>query len=221
MNAHNFNISGTTLTALASGALWWAATSTLTVSDLHLGKSDRMARRGGILQPPYETRDTLTRLEHDIHVTNARTVICLGDSFDDLAAAQSLDEVEILWITRLQAGRRWVWIEGNHDPGPVNLGGSHLAELPTAPLTFRHIALPGACGEVSGHFHPKASVHSRGRGITRPCFLYDSDRVILPAFGTYTGGLRTQTDVLCDLMLPEACAILTGPNPHVIPMPRT
>ena len=95
---------------------------------------------------------------------------------------------ERLWITRLQAGRRWVWIEGNHDPGPVDLGGSHLAELPLPPLTFRHIAQGGARGEVSGHYHPKASVPARGRSISRPAFLYDSDRLILPAYGTYTGG---------------------------------
>ena len=220
MNGYEFTLAGVHLTALGSGALWWADQRLLCVSDLHLGKSERIARRGGTSLPPYDTRDTLTRLAADLTRCNADIVVCLGDSFDDLDAALALPEEELLWITRLQAGRRWVWIEGNHDPGPIDLGGSHLAELPTPPLTFRHVAQAGASGEVSGHYHPKATVHATGRSISRPAFLYDSDRLILPAYGTYTGGLRSHCDVLCEVMRPEAKAILTGKTPIVIPMPR-
>ncbi len=220
MNGCPFTLFGARLTALGSGALYWPDAGLLCVSDLHLGKSERIARRGGASLPPYDTRDTLTRLAADIALTDPRTVICLGDSFDDLGAAMALPEAERLWIARLQAGRQWVWIEGNHDPGPIDLGGSHLAELPFPPLTFRHMAQPGAQGEVSGHYHPKASVHARGRSISRPAFLFDRDRVILPAYGTYTGGLRSQSEVLCRLMRAETCAILTGPAPVAIPMPR-
>ncbi|MGR3473395.1 MAG: ligase-associated DNA damage response endonuclease PdeM, partial [Sulfitobacter sp.] len=63
------------------------------------------------------------------------------------------------------------------------------------------------------------SIRARGRSISRPAFLFDSKRLILPAYGTYTGGLRSQSRVLCDLMGPEACAVLTGPQPVAIPMP--
>jgi DNA ligase-associated metallophosphoesterase len=220
MNGYNFTLAGAQLTALSSGALWWGDQRLLCVSDLHLGKSERIARRGGATLPPYDTRDTLTRLAADLAICHAQVVVCLGDSFDDLGAALALPEEEQLWITRLQAGRRWVWIEGNHDPGPVDLGGSHLAELPVPPLTFRHIAQDGASGEVSGHYHPKAAVTVKGRNISRPSFLFDSDRLILPAYGTYTGGLRSNTGVLRNLMRSEACAILTGKNPIAIPMPR-
>lgn len=220
MNGHDFTLAGVSLVALGSGALWWPDQSLLCVSDLHLGKSERIARRGGVALPPYDTRDTLTRLAADLAQTQARIVVCLGDSFDDLDAARALPESERLWIARLQAGRRWVWIEGNHDPGPVDLGGTLLAELPVAPLTFRHVARPGASGEVSGHYHPKATIRNRGRAITRPAFLADRDRVILPAYGTYTGGLRSPDAALAGLMRPEALAFLTGPKVHAIPMPR-
>lgn len=216
MNAHHFSFAGTTLAMLPSGAVFWPAERLLAVSDLHLGRSERYARRAGALLPPYETRDTLTRLEADIEVTAAGTVVCLGDSFDDLAAARGLDGATSGWITRLMAGRRWVWIEGNHDPGPVELGGTYLAELPSPPLTFRHIAQPGARGEISGHYHPKARVGSR----SRPCLVYDSHRVILPAYGTYTGGLATRSETLAGLMRREALAVLTGPVPGPLPMPR-
>lgn len=220
MDGHAFTLAGTSLVALPSGALYWEARNLLCVSDLHLGKSERRARLGEPPLPPYETRDTLTRLEEDLRRTGAATVICLGDSFDDAAAAHALPDAEKLWIAKLQAGRRWVWIEGNHDPGPVTLGGTHLAELIVGPLTFRHIATDGARAEVSGHYHPKARLKLRGRSLSRPCFLVDAARLILPAYGAYTGGLRCDSATLCELMETGARAILTGPSPVAIPMPR-
>jgi metallophosphoesterase superfamily enzyme len=145
-------------------------------------------------------------------------VICLGDSFDDLQASDSLDPAESACLYRMQAGRQWIWIEGNHDPGPVEFSGAHLAEYRHGPLVFRHIAETEA--EVSGHYHPKAAVPLGRRRITRPCFLYDQHRVILPAFGTFTGGLRSDATVLQDLMRRGAVAVLTGQTCHVLPMPR-
>ena len=220
MNSHAFTFANVALEALGSGALWWPEAGLLCVSDLHLGKAERMARRTGVPAPPYEVQETLSRLEADIAQTGAQSVICLGDSFDDLAAARALPEGARLWIARLQAGRRWIWIEGNHDPGPVEMGGTHLAELQEGPLVFRHIAADGARGEISGHYHPKAQVLTRARMISRPCFLVDQARVILPAYGAYTGGLRSTDRVLDSIMDPSARAILTGPRPVAVPMPR-
>ncbi|MDR9393530.1 ligase-associated DNA damage response endonuclease PdeM [Roseovarius sp. SYSU LYC5161] len=220
MNGHDFTLAGAVLRALGSGALHWPAQRLLCVSDLHLGKSERQARLRDAALPPYETRDTLARLEEDLRRTGAETVVCLGDSFDDRDAAEALPEDEKLWITALQAGRRWVWIEGNHDPGPVSMAGTHLAELPLPPLVFRHIAQPGRSGELSGHYHPKVRVRTRAGPVTRAAFLIDADRVILPAYGTYTGGLYSHDPALAGLMRPEALAVMTGPAVHVLPMPR-
>ncbi len=219
MNGFEFTLAGAPLLALGTGALFWPAQNLLCVSDLHLGKSGRRGSLGEAILPPYETRDTLNRLAADLALTQAKTVICLGDSFDDRAAAEALPDSEKDWIRTLQAGRRWVWIEGNHDPGPVDMGGSHLAELPLPPLSFRHIPRSSGSGEVSGHYHPKATVSVRGRRISRPAFLVDSDRVIMPAYGTYTGGLRASDPALTALMRTEAIAVMTGTSkPNAIPL---
>ena len=215
MNTYDFTFAGVWLSALPSGALHWPDMGCLVVSDLHLGRSERYARRAGALLPPYEVEDTLARLDTDIAATGARTVICLGDSFDDLDAG-SFSERAALWLARLMAGRRWVWIEGNHDPGPVATGGEHRAELSIGPLTFRHEAREGATGEVSGHYHPKVTL--AGRGIR--CFLVDEARLILPAYGTYTGGLTTSDPALASIMGTGALAILTGHAARPMPMPR-
>ena len=209
---YTFQLGPAQLTALPSGALYWPDQNLLTVSDLHFGKSERLARRGGSLLPPYETRATLTRLDADLEATKARHVICLGDSFDDLAAAGEIDDADRLWLTRLMAGRVWTWIEGNHDAGPVDLGGTHRAELRLGDLTFRHIATAQPL-EISGHYHPKARLPGR----VAPCFLIDTARVILPAYGAYTGGLPCDHPDLTALMQPRALAVLTGT--HCLPRP--
>ena len=202
---------------LPSGALWWPAERLLAVSDLHLGRSERMARRGGGLLPPYETRDTLERLAAVIAETAPHTVVSLGDCFDDMGAAEAVLDELIGRLTGMASGRQWIWIAGNHDPGPVELPGSNVAEYREGPLVFRHIARPGAAGEVSGHYHPKMRLWLRGSHIARPCFLADGDRAILPAFGTYTGGLDATDAALDPLFGPDARAFLTGRAVTVLP----
>ncbi|WP_367183145.1 ligase-associated DNA damage response endonuclease PdeM [Cypionkella sp.] len=213
---YRFTLASADLIALASGALFWPAEKLLVVSDLHFGKSERLARRGGALLPPFETRDTLQRLDDDLESTGARRVICLGDSFDDLHSADAMDAGDQLWLTRLIAGRDWVWIEGNHDAGPFALGGSHLADMQLGPLAFRHIA-SGDTPEISGHYHPKL----RLAGRARRCFLLDATRVIMPAYGSYTGGLWTYDAALTKLMQPQALAVAIGKTALALPMPRT
>lgn len=215
---YDFTLAGARLTALGSGALWWAEQRLLCVSDLHMGKSERHLRRGGAPLPPYETRDTLARLAKLIRQLRPETVLCLGDSFDDLAAAQALPPEDVQDLRSLIAAQDWIWVEGNHDPGPAGFGGRSCTEMRLGPLTFRHIAEGDAeAGEISGHYHPKARLR---RGSARPAFLLDRTRLILPAFGTYTGGLRSSDPALAGLMAPEAIAILTGPKPLPCPMPR-
>jgi DNA ligase-associated metallophosphoesterase len=215
MSAQTLDLCGAALSARPSGALFWPAEHLLVVSDLHLGRSERIARLGGRLLPPYEVEDTLLRLDAEIAALSPRLVICLGDSFDDLAAAD-LPEPARLWLARLMAGRRWIWITGNHDPAPVALGGEHRAGFQLGALTFRHIAEPQATAEISGHYHPKL----RLAGQLCPCFLVDATRLIMPAFGTYTGGMNAQSPVIAQLFGPGAIAVLTGKTARAIPFRR-
>ncbi|EYD71133.1 ligase-associated DNA damage response endonuclease PdeM [Limimaricola hongkongensis] len=216
MNGLDIPFRGETLCALGSGALHWPARDLLIVSDLHLGKSERIARRQGAMLPPYETRATLERLAADLDATGAGSVLCLGDSFDDLDAAAGLCAQDRARLVSLIEARGWHWVEGNHDPGPAGLPGEHHAELKIGPLTFRHIAAPGARGELSGHYHPKLGLQGRG---TTPCLLFDTDRMILPAYGAYTGGMPATAPELRALIGSPAFAVLTGTKPLLVPYP--
>ena len=153
-----------------SGALIWPARRLIVVADLHLEKGSSYAPRGRFI-PPYDSRTTLSALERVIAGNRAEQVICLGDSFHDQDAAARLSPQEVATIRRLTASRRWTWIAGNHDPAPPKqLGGEIANELTLGPLVFRHQALDDASapGELSGHFHPKATVATRSRRITAP-----------------------------------------------------
>lgn len=221
MTDYGFTFLGHDLTARKDGSLWWPERSILCVSDLHLGKSERIARRAGTLLPPYETQETLWKLETAVAATDPRVVICLGDSFDDLDASRALDAAARKTLAQLQAGRTWIWIEGNHDPGPVAISGTHQAEHVEKNLVFRHIAVEALaasdqtiCGEVSGHYHPKA----RLRGLpARPCFVISNGRIIMPAFGVYTGGLSIHDPALARFVDADARLVLTGPKATAIP----
>ena len=57
-------------------------------------------------------------------------------------------------------------------------------------LLLRHEADPAeARPELSGHFHPKLRIMHRGRRLSRRCFVGSERKIILPAFGSLTGGL--------------------------------
>jgi DNA ligase-associated metallophosphoesterase len=215
------SLAGARLTARASGALWWAEERLLAVADLHLCRSERLARRGGALLPPYETAATLDRLAGEIAALDPARVVCLGDSFDDCAAGAAIAAADAARLTALIAGRDWTWIAGNHDPAPLALPGAHRAELALGPLTFRHQAARDAVpGEVSGHWHPKLRLALRSGAVSRPCFLADETRLILPAFGAYTGGLTAGHPSLAALLASTARAVLTGEPPVAVPLAK-
>ena len=188
---HTFAMCGKTFVADVSGALYWPAEKALLVSDLHLEKGSSHAARGRML-PPYDTRETLIRLAEAIDRHAPEVVIALGDSLHDRGAAERIDEADLHIITLLQEDRRWIWVTGNHDPeiAPV-LGGSVCEELTLAGIALRH--LPRAAQvthEIAGHLHPSAKVSLYGHTIRRPCFLGNGRRLIMPAFGSFTGGLN-------------------------------
>jgi DNA ligase-associated metallophosphoesterase len=174
-----------------SGALWLQAAAALVVADLHLEKGSSYAARGQML-PPYDTRETLDRLEAEVRALAPRMVILLGDSFHDARSEFRLAGCDAARLVALATGRTLVWITGNHDAeAPRTLPGEALAALELAGLHLRHEPAPEPVrGEVSGHLHPAARVRGPRGSVRRRCFVTDAERLILPAFGAYAGGLN-------------------------------
>lgn len=183
-------LNGAELLPDPSGVLVWPGRATLVVADLHFEKGSGFARRG-VMLPPFDTSATLDRLERVVARVRPDRIIVLGDSFHDTAAAERLGASDSARIRALTTGVAWHWITGNHDPAPpLDWGGVAQAELVDGPLTFRHEARPDApAGEVSGHYHPSARLRLKGRSVGGRCFVTDGRRLVLPAFGAFTGGL--------------------------------
>jgi DNA ligase-associated metallophosphoesterase len=200
-----------------SGALWLARSRTLVVSDLHLEKGSAYASRGQLL-PPYDTKDTLDRLEAELEALEPATLVLLGDSFHDARATARLDPIQAGRVLRLAAGRDLVWIVGNHDVQDERsalggLPGEILDTYRLGPLTLRHEPLAGAApGEVAGHLHPCAKLVRLGRGLRRRCFLTDGARLLMPAFGAYAGGLNVLDTAYAGLFAQTPSAAALGPK---------
>jgi DNA ligase-associated metallophosphoesterase len=193
-----------------AGCLFWPRLSLLAVADLHLEKGSACARRGQLV-PPWDSRVALARLSAVAAQYRPRLLVAVGDSFHDDQAASRLDRGDLDVLDALACVAQLVWVTGNHDPSPpVGMPGDTVDVFTAGPLVFRHQAQRGAGGEVSGHYHPKARVATRAGEIVRPCFIADADRLILPSFGAYTGGLDIRNPAIAALFPNGAEAFLLG-----------
>jgi DNA ligase-associated metallophosphoesterase len=184
-----FSFAGHDLLALPEGALFWPARRALLVADLHFEKASWFAGHGQML-PPYDSLATLTALTAIADETRATEIWCLGDSFHDSAGCERLGAEAREMLCALTSTRRWIWITGNHDPRIDRCGGEVLDDAFVDGLVLRHEAERSETRpELSGHFHPKLRVRVRGRQVSRRCFVTTPAKLILPAFGTLTGGL--------------------------------
>jgi uncharacterized protein len=197
---HPVQVAATTLLADPDGALYWAEERLLLVADLHLEKGSAFAKRG-VLLPPYDTASTLSRLARLVEHYAPRVVVALGDSFHDDHGPLRMSDLDRIKLKGLQRGRDWVWIAGNHDPDlPRDVGGRFADVLAIGGLTFRHEPSEQAQnGEIAGHLHPVARVAQRGRAVSRRCFATDGQRLVMPAFGAYAGGLNVRDRAIVGL----------------------
>jgi DNA ligase-associated metallophosphoesterase len=194
------HLAGERLMLDPDGALFWPARRLLAVADLHFEKGSAAAAHGSLL-PPWDTRATLERLAALLRRWQPETVVALGDSFHDAKGASRLHPHDLARLHLFTAAHRFVWVLGNHDPAPPQgIAGSTVTDLRLDPLRFVHQTRPGpAVGEICGHHHPKASVQTRATAVSRPCFVLDARRLMLPALGAYTGGLDVREPAIAAL----------------------
>lgn len=197
-----------------SGALWLERERTLVVADLHFEKGSSYAARFGQMLPPYDTRETLDRLDREIALLSPDRLIFLGDSFHDGDGEARLARDDARRLEALALGRDLVWAVGNHDAdGPKALPGDVIDEASLMGLTLRHEPLPGLqLGEVAGHLHPAAKVSSGRATVRRRCFVTDGQRLVLPAFGAFTGGLNILDAAFSNLFAGPMLAGALGPK---------
>lgn len=217
----SFLFAGETWVPLPCGALFWPDCATLLVADLHLEKGSSFTRQGWLL-PPHDSLDTLQKLADAVQRTGATRVLAMGDSFHDAGGPGRLPPAARQLLARTMGRVDWVWIAGNHDGvSGETLGGTIADDMQIGRIALRHEARPGLDGaEISGHYHPKVLVPLRtGRRISRRCFAVAGQRMVLPAYGAYAGGLSVDDPAFLDALgerpdalfaLPEGLVRLTA-----------
>ena len=203
-----------------SGCLFWKEESLLVVSDLHLEKGSSFAAKKGLFMPPYDTQATLEKLALRVLHWQPKTVLSLGDSFHDDDAATRLPNSYKQHLSQLMLGRDWIWVSGNHDPSPPrDLGGMFCEEIHIGNLNFCHEPRPEfKTGEIAGHLHPAAKIKQRGKSVRRRCFVGDEKRLIMPAFGAFTGGLNVLDKAYAGLFTGNAFKSWMISGEHVFEM---
>ena len=180
------------------GSLYWPKKKSLILSDLHLEKSSFFAKVGDFL-PPYDSKETLLKLNSKINEFDVKRIILLGDIFHDKEGILRLNYRLKKYIEELCQKYKIIWLTGNHDgdvrPHHVEFCSHYKIEN----INFNHKSSNFVKNEISGHFHPKVYINIFKTKIFKPCFLVGKSKLILPAYGSYTGGLDCKNEVFKDI----------------------
>ena len=194
-------VCGQTLTLMPERCLFWRERKILMAADLHLGKEGTF-RSAGIALPDGPSVETLDRLEQALSRTGATRLVVLGDLFHGTSSVDACAEAVAAWRHR-HADLGIELIGGSHDRWSGDLPESWRIELFSeprhlAPFMLRHY--PAASDSegywLAGHLHPGVLLKEGRRGATLrlPCFYFNEQGGILPAFGSFTGVTRVETD---------------------------
>jgi DNA ligase-associated metallophosphoesterase len=186
---------------LPGRAAFLPASRTLLVADLHLGKAATF-RRAGIPVPEGSAQRDLERLRHLVHAHDAQRLVVLGDLFHARSGCTPQVFAEFAMLRSRIDNTSVVLVLGNHDRAvgrlPDTLGlDACLPCLDEPPFHFVHEPATGIASSgrdlftVAGHLHPTVSIRSpSGDRLADRCFVAEPAVLVLPAFGSFTGGHR-------------------------------
>lgn len=191
-------LAGETIHLLPPGAAWWEREKTLLVADLHLGMSETF-QAAGLGVPSAGHEQDLADLAELAGTTGAARLIVLGDFFH---AAPGIPEDVLALVSSWQddLGMPIGLALGSHDrvirERTGELPFERVADLIEAgPFAFTHLPgdAPGApaVGEkarVCGHLHPVVRLEGGRDRLRLRCFVLERRQLVLPAFGSMTGG---------------------------------
>ena len=171
-----------------SGILIWPKYEIAIVSDLHLEKASSYAKSGQFV-PPYDSEETLSKLFLKLEKYKSKKLILLGDTFHDKDAQHRLSDTSKNLFKKLVINYKTILITGNHDPD-LNIDKvERFIEYKIDHINFIHKAIKNKNSQISGHFHPSISLKITEKQIRGKCLIHNENIMILPAFGSLTGGL--------------------------------
>jgi len=182
---------GEILQLLPERAIYWEKEKTLIVSDLHWGKTAHF-RKNGIAIPVRAQNNDELRLAKLLRELKIERLIVAGDLFH----SKNNREIEI--FSHFRTHHQHLHIDlviGNHDIlGEAHYNGFQLEQhndcLTVGPFCIAHEMTASEHFVIHGHVHPAVVLKSKGYkqpSVKLCCFAQDKQRMILPAFGKFTG----------------------------------
>ena len=186
-NNHEFKINN-------DGILFWLEKKIAILSDLHLEKGSSFASLGQFI-PPYDSEETLKKLINFLKTHEVQTIILLGDTFHDGGALNRMSSKVKLIFDSLVENYEIVFVLGNHENKMKSAFIKFYERYIVDDIHFLHEAVLEKKYQISGHFHPVASLKINSKKITEKCLIHSENHLIMPAFGEFTGGLNINNPV--------------------------
>ncbi len=180
------------LTLLPEGAVFLTDSSTLVLADLHLGKSAAF-RAKGLPVPEGDTARDLARVSKLVEKNGALRLVIAGDLFH--APSGITPDLELALEEFFNAiAIPLTLVLGNHDAKlrmiPSRLHPVESLDLECGITVIHDPAdAKGDRLHLCGHLHPVVKIPDGKRTSLRfPCFLNRGNTLVLPSFGSFTGG---------------------------------
>ncbi|MDR9405756.1 MAG: ligase-associated DNA damage response endonuclease PdeM [Spiribacter sp.] len=182
------------LELLAERAVYLPGQRILYIADLHLGKAAAF-RRAGLAVPEGDTNDTLARCSALINRYTPAGLVLLGDILHTRLSADPTLAATIRRWRAQHAAVPMVAIQGNHDRELDRL--DDVFDCQTEGIEAHGLQLfhhPPETAQstpwLAGHWHPVVALEGAGDRMRLPSFIATTNQgLILPAFGSLTGGL--------------------------------
>lgn len=173
--------------ALPQRGLYWPQQRALLVADLHWGK-DSTFRAHGIPLSRGLLADELERLIQLCESLDAQHLWVLGDLCHAPEGLTDSVREEIAQACLRLPPR--ALIEGNHDRHLESIVSQWGFEwwpegVQVEGVALNHHPRPG----IHGHLHPTYVVKNRGERLRLPCFHWNRERLVLPAFTGFSNGV--------------------------------
>ncbi|CAN5364856.1 ligase-associated DNA damage response endonuclease PdeM [soil metagenome] len=185
-------IQNQTFHLLPERAVFWKDTRTLILTDIHLGKSGHF-RKSGIAVPQQVNETNLERMGNLVTSFMPERLFILGDLFHSDANREWFRFEE--WRNNFDS-LDFHLVAGNHDTLHASFYDSaNVSAHPYYEETGfgfihdpRKIVSDDSQFIFCGHVHPGVKLSGDGRQTLHlPCFYQTEQRMILPAFGEFTG----------------------------------
>ena len=186
-NNHEFKINN-------DGVLFWLEKKIAIVSDLHLEKGSSFASSGQFV-PPFDSEETLNKLINFLKIHEVKIIILLGDTFHDRGALNRMSSKVKSIFDSLVENYEIIFVLGNHENKMKSAFIKFYERYIVDDIHFLHEAVLEKKYQISGHFHPVASLKINSKQITEKCLIHSENHIIMPSFGEFTGGLNINNPV--------------------------